>query len=257
MSRNYQTSIEVQALRKPTAEALDLMKPGNGTPWEDRGSTGPVPAYFQTVIKSLFAPGQLLDHIRRPETTRDANGFLYISLAWWVIGVLLYNLYWLIKVLPNSTVYEHELDSPAYYWLTAFGQGLLVALFWYLVGSFGTKMYRTMAEKDLKTVSPTLIHNCFAYSMGPSILAVVPVFGWILAAIWIYVDIVIAGKKRLYLKSSTAIVNPLLLAVGVIFAGAVAYVALRILWQGGYLELNGLKELPPPKPKPTFGAPTS
>ena len=51
---------EIAALRKKQEVYVDPMKPGSGTPWEDRGSHGLVGAYFKTVSQSLFKPVALI-----------------------------------------------------------------------------------------------------------------------------------------------------------------------------------------------------
>ncbi|HEV8378308.1 MAG TPA: hypothetical protein VGP99_05625, partial [Tepidisphaeraceae bacterium] len=60
-------------VRKQTV--FNLMAPGPGTPWEDRGSIGVIGAFFKTCFKSMFKPADLLDSIRRPETGGDSFSF--------------------------------------------------------------------------------------------------------------------------------------------------------------------------------------
>jgi hypothetical protein len=250
MSKNP-GNIEIAAIRKQVVEVMDLMKPGNGTPWEDRGSIGVVKAYFQTVFKSMTEPALLLDHIRRPETTGDCSVFMWVSAAMWFIGILVWNAFWLYFVLPKSTAYEHELDSPMYYWLSAVGQGAIVAGFVYLWVRLGSRMYLSLGAMEMKHVSPSLIVNVYSYTLGPSLLAVVPIFGWVLAPIWIFLDLIAAGKRRLFLKNSSAIINPLLIMISALIIATVAYFVLKFFW-GHYLEMDGLIRVvaPPPKAGP-------
>ena len=63
---NFVQGIEMPAMKNKGGGQVDLMRPGNGTPWEDRGSSGVIGAYFSTVFKSMTSPGLLMDHIRRP-----------------------------------------------------------------------------------------------------------------------------------------------------------------------------------------------
>ncbi|HWE02117.1 MAG TPA: hypothetical protein VG326_06865 [Tepidisphaeraceae bacterium] len=251
---NNPPSIEIAAIRKRVVEVMDLMKPGNGTPWEDRGSIGPVKAYFQTVSKSLTEPALLLDHIRRPETSDDSAGFMWISAAMWFIGIIVWNAYWLYFVLPGSKVYEHDLGDPMHYWLSAVLQGAAVAGCVYLWVRFGSRMYLSLGAMEMKHVSPTLIVNVFSYTLGPSILAIIPIFGWIVAPIWIFADLIAGGKRRLYLKNSSAIINPLLILITALILATIAYFVVKFMW-GSYLEMNGLTLVPPPKVKPLFAPP--
>ena len=246
MSRNP-GNIEIAAIRKQVVEVMDLMKPGNGTPWEDRGTLGPVKAYFQTAFKSMSEPALLLDHIRRPETTGDSTIFMWVSAAMWFLGILVWNAYWLYFVLPTSTAYEHDLGDPMHYWLSAVLEGALVAGCVYLWVRFGSRMYLALGAMEMKHVSPSLIVNIFSYTLGPSLLAVIPFVGWVVAPIWIYLDLVAAGKRRLFLKSSSAIINPLLIFVSALVMATVAYFVIKFLW-GHFWEMDGLTRYVPPPP---------
>src|ERR1700733_11947542 len=65
---------------------VNLMKAGSGMPWEDRGSIGIVGAFFKNLTQALFSPNALLAKMRRPETTGDANAFVYICCSFWFLG---------------------------------------------------------------------------------------------------------------------------------------------------------------------------
>lgn len=250
MSKNPQPpppGLELAALRKNTAAALDLMRPGMGTPWEDRGSIGVVLAYFKTTVKSLTSPALLLDHIRRPETTDDASAYMWASIAMWVIGIFAYYVYWLYGVLPHQTYYEQDVEL-LHYWLTAAGTAALVGGGIFLFVRTGTRMFIAMAGNELKGVSPALITSCFCYSLGPSIFAVVPFFGWVIAPAWIYFNLIVAGKRRLYLKGGGAFINATLIIVSAVAVAIVAYFVLSYMW-GSYLGLNGLTVHVIPKAK--------
>ena len=96
MSKNP-GNIEIAALRKPVTTVLDLMKPGNGTPWEDRGTHGTIGAFFKTCIMSMGSPGKLMKAIRRPETINDARGFLIGISGIWVITAVIHFAYFVWK----------------------------------------------------------------------------------------------------------------------------------------------------------------
>src|SRR5689334_17395996 len=70
MAKAYEApaGVEIAALKnKKTTGPMDLMMPGDGTPWEDRGNLGTLKAFLQTAVSSITKPARLLDHIRRPD----------------------------------------------------------------------------------------------------------------------------------------------------------------------------------------------
>src|SRR4051812_37597202 len=68
---------------------FNLMAPGPGTPWEDRGSVGVIGAFFKTCFRSMFKPADLLDSIRRPETGGDSFSFAIGCGLMWAISALI------------------------------------------------------------------------------------------------------------------------------------------------------------------------
>src|SRR5579871_1848708 len=103
--------------KKAAGAFIDLMRPGDGTPWEDRGSSGALVAYFKTVARSITSPGRLLDHIRRPETTDDVKGFALVSIVMWFLGILIWNAWWLYMILPKGgTSYDPRTVDTMFYW---------------------------------------------------------------------------------------------------------------------------------------------
>src|SRR5271170_4821621 len=78
---------EIAALKKQDTRNYNVMMPGGGTPWEDRGKIGLIPAFFKTCFKSLFSHRALLDQIRRPETTSEARRFAMGCAAMWALGI--------------------------------------------------------------------------------------------------------------------------------------------------------------------------
>lgn len=235
--------------------AVDLMRPGNGTPWEDRGRSGIIAAYFKTVFKSFTSPGLLVDHVGRPESTRDAASFAWICAAMWGVGILAWNAYWYQFVYPDPLLrYNPREFNPSSYWVMAFLQAAAVVTAVYLWLKLGARMYVALAGSELKGATPSLIFNCFAYSLGPSILALVPVWGpikapwpWVVAGVWIHFNLIVAGRRRLYLKGVSAIVNVMLILVCVVLISVAAYYILHLVYNAA--DLGGLgSELPVEKP---------
>ncbi|MDB5174388.1 MAG: hypothetical protein JWM97_2118 [Phycisphaerales bacterium] len=233
-----QAGIELAALKKKGTGDVDLMRPGNGTPWEDRGTLGGVVAYFQTALKSLVSPGLLMDHIRRPETTGDANAFAVVCAVMWVIGAALWRVWYYRQVTASNSHYDVD---PTHFWMTTGLICLLAAAGVWLWLKVGTSLYAKLAATEMRNATPSLTYNIFAYSLGPSILAVVPVFGQGLALLWIFIDLVVGGKKRLYMKSTSAFINALIIIICAVLIGAVFYyVAGVLIWQKA-LSMSGVE----------------
>ena len=245
MARDSQFGATPQIAAHKTREVapIDLMRPGNGTPWEDRGTIGPIPAYFKTVLKSITSPGLLLDHLRRPETTADAVSFAMTSGAMWIVGVIA----WRIWKYRQYTSMGWDV-AIANYLLTVLGQCALVGAGIWLFVKLGSNLYVKLSAAELRNTTPNLILNLFCYCMGPSLLAVVPVFGQGLALLLIFIDLIVAGKKRLYLKGASAVVNALIIFICAALIGVVAYFVLGYLW-GSYFEMSGVT---PPAPPPAI-----
>src|SRR5436189_1018304 len=106
------SNVRIAALEKKRVEHLDPMAAGNGTPWEDRGSSGIAGAFFKTCWMSLVSPATLLRDIRRPETTSDATAFaIGCGILWgfsWLIHGALFAEY-------AKTKYQAEVDPQIYY----------------------------------------------------------------------------------------------------------------------------------------------
>jgi hypothetical protein len=195
----------------------------------------------------MISPGLLLDHIRRPETTSDSTSFAMISGAMWVIGVFIYKFYWLQFVLPTSTAFEKDAD-PMWYWLTAAIDAGLVGGGLFLWLTVGPKLYRSLGATELKGANPALLQNCFNYALGPSILALVPVFGWALAIVWILFILIVAGKQRLFIKGVSAVINIMIMFSIVVASTVGVWLFLTFVW-GGLLDNDGLtRKAPPPPP---------
>jgi len=255
MSKNpgFSQGIELSALKKPSGGALDLMRPGDGTPWEDRGHLGAVKAYLNTALRSITSPALLMDHIRRPETTADSTVFAIISCAMWAVGVLIYNAYFLYVAFPklvHAGLYDADINA-GFFWLTALLQAAMVGGGVFLWMKVGTSMFMNLAAQELKSVPHSLIYNCFAYATGPSLLAVVPVIGWPIAFALIVLDQIACGKRRLFMKGASAVINPLIIAFCVLAIAAVAYYVLGWLWCT-HLEMNGLTAIAPKPAAPVL-----
>lgn len=235
-----QTPIDMAALRQRQGVAYDLMRPGPGTPWEDRGTRGLIGAFFATCFMSLRSPARLFDSIRRPETPSDARTFAIICGVFWGLGWVITGAAWFHHL---QNIHSSGLDSTTYYE----GAGLQfvlapIAIFFMLRLSSG--VYYKMASGELASrFQPVLVVNIFAYAMGPSILAVIPFVGPPLALLWIFIVLVVAGRSRMRLKMGSAIVDALLSLAASVVLFIIAYLVGWLIWNQLY---GASPDLPPP-----------
>lgn len=234
---------EISALKKTAPQELDLMRPGNGTPWEDRGALGLVAAFLKTCFESMFRPALLLDHLRRPDTTTDASSFAWLCGICWGLGMLLWDVITYIRASAAGSAYD--VNGQQYAYETA-ARVLATPVIIFLFRGFCAKLFVRLSNTELKGVPAILPYNLFAYCLGPSILAIIPYVGMPIAAIWILIDMMIAARKRLYLSKSGAIVNTIIVyfsGAGLIVAG---YFAVQLLFP--WIMQPGLKAKAIPKP---------
>jgi hypothetical protein len=217
--------IEIAALKKKQQTVVNFMATGTGTPWEDRGSSGTVPAFFKTAFASLFSPGKLVEKIRRPETIGDARALVIgNSVLWGISGAM-----------HTALRLRTEAHMP-----DAIDVNMTYCLFWCAIGAAGAGLgcyllfkvynaiYRILViqEAGSGTIPDTLMYNVNAYALGPSFLCLIPVAGPPLALVWILLCAVAVGQSRLKLKPAAAIIDAVLgylavmaIAAGVFFGG--------------------------------------
>ncbi len=221
MAKSYEAppGVDIAALRgKTKSTAVDLMRPGEGTPWEDLGAIGVVKAFVQTCVKSITSPALLLDHMRRPESTREGSHFAYGCAALWGISTA-------IHLLILNALYPYPpawgVDASTVYIKIAV-LALVAAAGAFLLGvMFASRVYFALVSTELRNATPRpLLFNIFCYAMGPSILALIPVAGPPLALLFIFLAWAVGGKKRLYISWRGAIVAAVLTAVGVLLISA-------------------------------------
>jgi hypothetical protein len=215
-------NIEIASLKKKQEMGFDAMAPGPGTPWEDRGTHGTVKAFFKTCWASLFSPAALTDSIRRPETTGDAKGFVIGCAILWGLSAVIHMLL-LIPHWTNTPNIDY-FDGQTYgiYCAIAFAAAAVgtVVLF-----NFFNSMYGKLVaqEKSSSLLPDVLLYNVNAYGLGPSLLALIPFIGPPIALLWIFIDLVINGKKRLNLRAAGALIDALLPFIAVLVVGAAMY----------------------------------
>jgi hypothetical protein len=236
--------IQIASLRKKQQTVFDPMTPGAGTPWEDRATHGTVGAFFRTCFMSLTSPGKLTTAIRRPETTTDAKGF--------VIGCA---AIWGLTALGNfAFAVWRETKLPDYDSMN--NVNLIVLTLLTIVGSAGGifflfKIYNTIygkltaQEKDSVLLPDVLLYNVNAYALGPSLLAVIPIAGPPLALLWIFVDLIAVGNKRLRLRMPAAIIDALLSLLAVLAIAGAVYLVVHWLILGKLMDYDAVNHSPP------------
>ncbi|HEY7090994.1 MAG TPA: hypothetical protein VH518_23055 [Tepidisphaeraceae bacterium] len=217
--------IRIAAMEKKKVELANLMQPGAGTPWEDRGSTGAIKAFFATCVMGLKSPVKLLSSIRRPETPSDARGFMIGCGVMWGIGAIvqsvLLRLHWGADWEPDG------------FRIGVAVLAILSVVIVYLMHALATAMLTKMNSVELGARAPSVLtYNVLSYVLSPSLLAPIPVIGPAVAGIWIVCLGIVACTRRLKLKVATAIINVLLTTVVVLLCVSVMLLVARLLFGG-------------------------
>jgi hypothetical protein len=219
--------IHIAALeQKKVVDHSNLMKPGSGTPWEDRGHIGAVKAFFATCGAGMFSPVRLMHSIRRPETSSDVRSFVITCGAIW--GVSAFEHAVLLLWRRGEEWWPHE---NYWYWVGAAGLGALAPVMVWLMHLLATAILNKINSIELGSRAPgVLTYNIAGYALAPSLAALVPVAGPIAAILWIVGVAIAAANSRLRLKVGTSIINVLLTSLAVLGAFAVTMLVLRILF---------------------------
>lgn len=243
-------NFEIASLRRKQAEVFDPMLPGAGTPWEDRGAHGIIGAFFKTCLMSLYAPGRLFMAIRRPETTSDATGFVFGCGLLWATSVVIHGLI----LIPHFNGERYTQVQTSNYFTIL----VITAAAAFLGTWIGMKLYCAIngkmvgQEKQLGRITTPLVFNVNAYALGPSVLAIVPIIGPPLAIIWILIDFVIAGLKRLRIRFAGAMIDAIIPYIVVLALATVVYFAGWFLLP--YFIGDPTIVTPPPKVGSAFGS---
>jgi hypothetical protein len=215
--------IEIAALKKKQQTVVNFMATGTGTPWEDRGSSGTIPAFFKTAFASLFSPGKLVEKIRRPETVGDARALLIGNCVLWGLSGAIHTA----MSLRHEAYLPDAIDVNTTYCVFWCAIGAAAAgLGCYLLFKIYNAIYRLLViqEAGSGTIPDTLMYNVNAYALGPSFLCLIPVAGPPLALVWIFICAVAVGQSRLKLKPAAAIIDAILGYLAVLaIAAAVFY----------------------------------
>jgi hypothetical protein len=182
----------------------NLMSPGSGTSWEDRGSIGLPAAYLKTVFSMLFSPIRTVDKIKRVDYRKDALTFVIVSAVPWFLTVWIHTLI-LYRFVLQSLGKNASIDNGSFFTRAFFGS-VIVGGGTVLLFTIAAKIYFGMVRgQDMKgRGTPDLIYNVCAYCFSPSILAMIPFIGPPAAIIWgLWLSIII-GINRLRVKPGGA-----------------------------------------------------
>jgi hypothetical protein len=239
MAAKYTTpqDVQIRALdEKKREQFIDLMAPGPGIPWEDRGSVGVLGGFFKTAFSMMFAPVKLLSNLRRPETAKDADVFMYGIGVIWILAMVIQSAFDYFVFYRNNT--KLEVDTNQFMLNTALeavatGVGAVV-----LCRVISILYYKSIAF-DLSQPAPSVLaHNVVAYASSPSLLALIPgslgaawpPLGVIAALLWMLVLWIAAARGRLRVRPGGAVVGPVLTFVVCCAVIAGATLALWAIW---------------------------
>ena len=164
MSAHYgkPTEVEIASLKK-TETSYNVMLPGSGTPWEDRGAIGVIPAFFKTAPRSLFKYRALVDQIRRPETTGEATAFALICGGLWAVSIAIWDAYQYHRLSDDGTV---GLDQSQYLMETILRVIGAVVLTFVFLKVTTVVFYHLLSHDSQRQIPRVLVQNIFAYALG-------------------------------------------------------------------------------------------
>lgn len=211
--------VKIKALQKQKRDdRTDLMHPGNGIAWEDRGHLGAASAFVRTAAGVTSSPGRTLWQMRRADTRADASGFV------WVVGVLCgvgvaVQAVW-ARYMQNALMETAQIAE----WVIL---GVCATVAPWLLAKIGSGLYAAIAAPALRNrVSRSLMDSIFFYITAPALLMLVPVAGPWLALVGVVLMVLIAPRLRLKLTMSEGTI-----------AGALASATMAGLAVGGYFLL--------------------
>jgi hypothetical protein len=242
------SNVAIASLDARKQTMFNLMAPGPGTPWEDRGSIGVVGAFFKTCFKSMFKLADLLDSIRRPETGGDSFSFAIGCGLMWAISAGIHGYLYYRRMLgeeartANSTTEDRltVLGQPWIIWCVI--AAVLAVIGAILFQKIGSRLYYSLVGTEMKSKAPPiLVYNIFGYCLGPSLLAIIPIAGPILAVIWITIALTVGGATRLKISVKGAVIASLVVVCAMVGLTIATWVVAR------YIPPYTTSSEPPPR----------
>jgi hypothetical protein len=252
MSTTGEDPYHIAALKQRGIAQHDLMHAGTGTPWEDRGSGGTIGAFIKTVLRSLFTPAKLLDSLRRPETTSDANAFAWTCGVMWSVGIIANDIISYVRdsAAANYPQKDHVIEfSVPIFCMEAVIRAAAMPFVLFLFLKLSVSMFKGISAGELKNAPKTLVQNVFAYGLGPSMLAIIPPWylGMPIAAFWILINMIVAARKRLHMSTSGALVACILSWISGVALVAAGCVVIWFVWTHLIQYQSFTDEYIPPK----------
>lgn len=205
--------------------------------WENRNEIGWFKAFWKTLRTSLLEPGRFYESI---PVCAGYEGPLYYALICMSLGLIAGTLYQLmfqalfgfIGLAFNHSMPEFALTT-GFYFLIAAGS-VIVAPFASLIHLFfQAGVYHAflwMLGGDRKGFEASF--RVVAYSQGPQIFLLVPIFGGLAAIVWQYVLLIIGFRKvqeaRLG-QSLATVFLPIVLLCGLTLFFAMSLIALILM----------------------------
>jgi hypothetical protein len=229
-------NVAIASLDARKQSVFNLMAPGPGTPWEDRGSIGVIGAFFKTALQSMLKPATLLDTVRRPETGGDAFSFAIGCGLLWGLGAIVHGYLHYRKVLhleqttQGSTKVDQWFVNGQLFFILCAVTAVLAVIGALFFQKLGAKIYYAMVATEMTSKAPPiLVVNIFGYCLGPSLVAPVPYVGPPLAMIWILFALIVGGVSRLKLSMKGSMIGALVSVFAIVGAlTAVWFVAMQL-----------------------------
>jgi hypothetical protein len=229
-------NIAIASLDARKQTMFNLMAPGPGTPWEDRGSIGMVGAFFKTCYRSMFKAADLLDSIRRPETSGDSRSFAMGCGLLWAISALIHGYLYYRHMVGEEA---RTATSTTEYRITVLGQSwaiwcviaaVLAVIGVLLFQKIGSSVYYALVSTEMKSKAPPILaYNIFGYCLGPSLISIIPLAGPPLAVIWIAIALSIGGATRLKISVKGAVIASLVAVAAMVGLASASWFIARYI----------------------------
>src|SRR5205823_2831999 len=99
-----------------------------------------------------------------------------------------------------------------------------------LFQKIGSRLYYSLVGTEMKSKAPPiLVYNVFGYCLGPSLLAIIPIAGPIVAVIWITIALSVGGATRLKISMKGAVIASLVAVCAMIAVTIATWVVTRYI----------------------------
>jgi hypothetical protein len=105
----------------------------------------------------------------------------------------------------------------------------------------GSRIYYALVATEMKSKAPPILaYNIFGYCLGPSLLAIIPIAGPVLAVIWIAIALMIGGSTRLKISVKGSVIASLVAVAAMVGLASATWFITR------YVPPYTLDRQPPP-----------